>query len=1788
MKKRIGLCLLVVIFFCLHGQSSPIDSLKASVVARNFFFAKMDLLVIDDVSQLSPQLLTTVTENGENICYVFGFGPVPGWVVIAADNVVIPVLAYSMEGQFVIDESLQPPSIISWTKDCKEIITQARADLVVASSPIQEAWQQYMQVPDISLMDTPLEYMDPMLTTRWNQDCNYNTCCPITTEGVHPMGPCWHTYTGCDATAMAQVMKYWNSPLVGDGSYSYTDLDDGCDPSYGDISIAFNTTYNWDDMPDIATTPATGIPKLIFDCGVSIDMDYSSCGSAGSLETASPAMLYYFKYSDAIHWENKSDFSLEEWTALIRTDLWDGLPVLLSGKGSGGHAWVCDGFQDNYAGTTLTYFHMNWGWSGGNDGYYYIESLYPGSENYNLENKAVFRIFPALSDPNPPTNVRATKGVFQDHIEVTWHWSTWASHYKVYRSMNNDLTPVAITDWIPGNLYYEDYDVLPGTHYNYWIQPAGFGNGSGEGGLSHMAMGFPKNPDLLINDLVYTKTSFPAYNLAQHNYHYWCVVGAKNNLPGTDVDLFVYPDTSFGSPVAISQNNADILDYVVFDGHHIPMDPVGVKVIKYSGPGSASLQYEKQSVDLNLGVNNGFTWNAADLVKVFNVQMTPGTYYFTLDIPVGYADLGFALYSSGSGNYFQPKNSSLAFADDYIGGFAESFMVTISAEDDYGLVVYGKQDYPATFNIYIEKDGSWTGAIDQDWHNPYNWSLNILPDALTDVIIPEVENKPTLWGDEAECRSLVIEGGPTNYLEIFNTDLVVYGDFECNARLVYPFPTPSARLIVTGDIYWREGSSITDAAETSIWCYGDWYFFPGAQVQMHNNSVKFVGSNFNYVSSADTNNYFNDFEVFKSPGGFIDIATWSAKPIQINGHLYIDPGSQFYCDSPEGVILKGSLINYGQLLCGNGTFTLNGMSHEIYLNSGDYFNNLDISDSWNTTLHTDVTVKGNLTIHSGVLNDNYQYLYVGGDWNNLAGLSGFNSTGTEVFNGEGHQYCSNEHFNNLMINKLGGAFRVNGSQVVCEYYIFIKGAVDVLSGTFSALSTSYYGIYGNFYLNPYGTINIYNTEGFVDLNANLNIFGGEFNIYGGISSSYWAYDHDASIHLSGGILDFRDVGIVNSNTGYNFITDITGGSVRTSRSVMSFRSDFQPSGGDFEFYGPTNEEILLQNGSRFHDLKINKTGTAVVALASDIEILSSGLIEINGGEFNLNGYNLSLDGYIHINTSGKLSLASASVLSLGNTSGVFVNNGGTLEMIGTPAFSPRITHNSGYYIFNVESGGLISAENAIFEFQNANGINVKPGSLINTGHSFTACTFRNGQPGGTLFTLDNNQDLQMDQVVFPENTWGGSSNVTKNVNSGHALFTSFTGDFSGAVHEQDPYNRINWGGTGGGNGKLAGTLKYDDIQAVPLQGVTVLLKSADTIAAQTLTGPSGGFSFPVVNPGTYTLDAQCTHPWGGVNAADALLIMKHFVQISPLTGLRMRAADLNAAFGINAGDALLAMQRFVGNVNSYVTGDWLFDNPLITLLDGDSITQNIKGLCFGDVNGSFVPQFKSQDIVELIREGTCLGAPGGEVKIPVYVKSDIDPGSISVILHYDQNQFSVNEIIPNMNGNEGADQSFIYNITPGGIRIAWYTLNPESRQEGIPMFFISGHTLSSQLPDFYCDNGSIATDFNGKKIENFKLSIPSFLLPGSGGSNFISVFPNPASKYLEINYLLEKPGVVKLSLFTIPGEEVSVIKNQYQQNGIQHFYLNCEGLSAGMYWLRLIVDDGSERISKMMKIAIIR
>ena len=355
-----------MLFFCvLYSYAEKVTLEKAEKVARSYartvpqLKSRNNIRLSHTVSKELKQGNSLRAAQEEAMYYVFSMDSDGGFIIVSADDVATPVLGYSEDGSYDAGN----PNLSYWLDCLAQEIAQGIENNIPQSAEIKAKWDAYLN-GSTSTLRASTAVVNPLVQTRWDQADPYNALCPS------------GTVTGCVATAMAQIMKYWNYPEMGTGSHSYTD------PTYGTQSANFDTTYNWANMTNIYSPLSTqdqnsAVATLMYHCGVSVDMAYATAGEGGSgaySEDVVTALAKYFKYDAGVNIIYRSFYSSADWVNIIKTELEESRPVLYSGQGTGGgHAFVCDGYDSN------NLFHFNWGWSGSSDGYFELSALNPWS-----------------------------------------------------------------------------------------------------------------------------------------------------------------------------------------------------------------------------------------------------------------------------------------------------------------------------------------------------------------------------------------------------------------------------------------------------------------------------------------------------------------------------------------------------------------------------------------------------------------------------------------------------------------------------------------------------------------------------------------------------------------------------------------------------------------------------------------------------------------------------------------------------------------------------------------------------------------------------------------------------------------------------------------------------------------------------------------------------------------------------------------------------------------------------------------------------------------------------------------------------------------------------------------------------------------------------------------------------------------------------------------------------------------------------------------------------------------
>ena len=482
MKRNLLLTLIIAMTLPLFGN--PVDENTAKQLAQNFWKENNIMGVRGDKifkkRVADAKFVNVAPQCGYSEFYIFNNEDGKGFVIIAADDCVTPILAYSYDNNFAAENL--PPNLKEWLDGYAEQIQIAIEMRVTATGEIRTDWESLRRGKNLPIRTDRRVF--PLITTTWDQHPLYNESCPYSNYYSQL------TLTGCVATAMAQIMKYWEYPLQGTGEHTYTHtayIDDlgRYHDAMGELSANFgNTIYDWENMPIALSSSSTSIQinaiaELMYHCGVSVEMDYGVSGVGGSgaqilsyngyqyFEYCSEnAFKTFFDYKSTLHGELKNNYNDSQWISILKNDLDNARPILYAGYGTnGGHAFVCDGYDNNNR------FHFNWGWSGNgqgvnNDAYCYINSLIPEGSSYNFSSgqQAVVGI-----EPNNPTYhfnlVYYSTPIMSD--DEYWFFDDLSVYAEVW-----NIGSGAFNGYIGAGVYYEE-DPGSGTYYfldvmDYW------------------------------------------------------------------------------------------------------------------------------------------------------------------------------------------------------------------------------------------------------------------------------------------------------------------------------------------------------------------------------------------------------------------------------------------------------------------------------------------------------------------------------------------------------------------------------------------------------------------------------------------------------------------------------------------------------------------------------------------------------------------------------------------------------------------------------------------------------------------------------------------------------------------------------------------------------------------------------------------------------------------------------------------------------------------------------------------------------------------------------------------------------------------------------------------------------------------------------------------------------------------------------------------------------------------------------------------------------------------------
>lgn len=393
--------------------------------------------------------------------YVFNDVQGKGFVLIAGDDCVTPVLGYSHTGE--LDQDNMAPALKAWLDGVSADIVAKRAGGGGVAPTAEGA------APTADDSDAPTVVVAPLVKTQWNQKAPYYDQTPLV-DGRQSM-------TGCVATALAQVMRYYQWPVTGTGSVHYDTP--SFDTKTMDVDFS-QSTYDWANMRETYVT-ADGTPQwneaegkavahLMKDIGAAIHMNYHYTSSGSWGNDIPNTVSRHFGY-DAVDYK-KSDYCSRDWVALIERQLDGSTPLVYAAQSAknGGHEFVIDGYDSR------DYLHVNWGWSGSGDGYYTFANF--GNPNFNQymsfvvmkpnksgtpqpEVQTSTLVSAILSKDGTDTNsIEGDKADFAAHIAVNMQHASWKPLDALMRYALKDAQGNIAKTWGDGTVTTESATVM--------------------------------------------------------------------------------------------------------------------------------------------------------------------------------------------------------------------------------------------------------------------------------------------------------------------------------------------------------------------------------------------------------------------------------------------------------------------------------------------------------------------------------------------------------------------------------------------------------------------------------------------------------------------------------------------------------------------------------------------------------------------------------------------------------------------------------------------------------------------------------------------------------------------------------------------------------------------------------------------------------------------------------------------------------------------------------------------------------------------------------------------------------------------------------------------------------------------------------------------------------------------------------------------------------------------------------------------------------------------------------
>jgi hypothetical protein len=363
--------------------------------------------------------------------------------------------------------------------------------------------------------------------------------------------------------------------------------------------------------------------------------------------------------------------------------------------------------------------------------------------------------------------------------------------------------------------------------------------------------------------------------------------------------------------------------------------------------------------------------------------------------------------------------------------------------------------------------------------------------------------------------------------------------------------------------------------------------------------------------------------------------------------------------------------------------------------------------------------------------------------------------------------------------------------------------------------------------------------------------------------------------------------------------------------------------------------------------------------------------------------------------------------------------------------------------------------------------------------------------------------------------------------------------------------------------QVTGRLSYNNALNTALRNTKVYFQDSIGLPLDsTITNLAGDFSFSGFINGTYKIKSAPSLTWGGVNATDALGVVRHYTNYVLLQGFRLKAADVNGSNNVNNTDALLITRRYSNLVPQFNVGPWLSENPTVHA-NGYPIVSNIQALCYGDVNGSYNPiQTRIAPRVNFEEYGTI--HPSGKCyKLPIYALENQEIGAISLALVLPKGVV-VKDVHSKINHG-----TMDFGQWEDELRIAWFSPNQFNANAGDVLFVLEVcsdmDSMSWGPTDLEVRGLSELADFWANPYDFARLGLPSVKLRSVSGDELV-VWPNPAQGNTYVRWTFNEPTTLSsIRVLDAVGKEVYSEQFGWAGTGAKDLVLPSSEWAEGIY-----------------------